>query len=590
VGYTSFEFLGDRGPGWTVRDMPETVAEGSNLKPDPGRGRERLHGLMYLAAPLAVFITAAWSRRWVAEDGFINFRIVRFIQDGYGPVYNIGERVEAGTSPLWLGILTIGDWLLPISLEWVAVVLGITFSAVGLMLAARAGGRVAGSLGERDLVPIGLFVYCSVSVGWDFASGGLENGLGLMYLGGCSALLIRAAGSKRDTRNPLLAAWVIGLGPLIRPDFSLYAGVFLIALILLGSEGLGNRVRLVVASMIFPGAYQVFRMAFFGIIVPNTALTKSASGARWDRGMVYLQNLVLPYFLLPVIGLVVCLAIFQIIRPAFTLEGTRRYGLAWLALPGAGLLHALYVIRIGGDFMHGRMLLPALFSILVPVVVGRRNIKALLAVGAWMIIAVIGLRSSTLEFNIWGTDVYDERSFYVKNSGNENPVTVKDYTDMGLGWVTLGETLKQRADEGISVGFLKMKEVELGPERLRPGVEAKVYAAMGNVGIAGYVAGTDVHILDTLGLAHPLVARIEANRDGRPGHEKKSNRWVWAPLVPELSTPGMVKLLECPAVKELTAAITEPLTFDRMIKNLTGSIDRTRLMLPAEPGTDATCP
>ena len=572
------------------RGMPKTVARVPSLKPDPGRGRERIHGLIYLAIPLAVFITAAWSRRWVAEDGFINFRIVRFIQDGHGPVYNIGERIEAGTSPLWLGILTIGDWLLPVSLEWVAVVLGITFSAIGLMLAARAGGRVVGSLGERYTVPIGLFIYCSVSVGWDFASGGLENGLGLMYLGGCSALLIREAGSNRDTRKQILAACAIGLGPLIRPDFSLYAGVFLIALVLLGSGGFGNRVRLIIVSMILPGAYQVFRMAFFGILVPNTALTKSASGARWDRGMVYLQNLMLPYFLLPVIGIVVCLAIFQIVRPAFTLEGTRRYGLAWVALPGAGLLHALYVIRIGGDFMHGRMLLPALFSILVPVVVARRNIKALAAVGVWMIIAITGLRSSTLEFDIWSAGVYDERSFYVKNSGNENPVTVKDYADMGLGWVDLGETLKQRAAEGKSVGFLKMKEVELGPEKLRPGVEGKVYAAMGNVGIAGYVAGNDVHILDTLGLAHPLVARIEANRDGRPGHEKKSNQWVWAPLVSELSTPGMVELLECPAVKELIAAITEPLTFDRMVKNFTGSIDRARLMLPAEPGTDAPCP
>jgi len=247
-------------------------------------------------------------------------------------------------------------------------------------------------------------------------------------------------------------------------------------------------------------------------------------------------------------------------------------------------------INFGGDFMHGRMLLPALFSIMVPVVVGRRNIKSMLVVGAWMVAAIIGLRSSTLEFYIWHTDVYDERSFYVSASGNENPVTIKDYKDMGLGWVKLGETLKQRAAEGKSVGFLTMKEVELGPEKLRYGVEKRVYAAIGNIGIVGYVAGTDVHILNTLGLAHPLVARIEAKPDGRPGHEKESDQWVWAPLVPELSTTGMVELLECPAIKELIAATTEPLTFDRMIQNFTGSIDRTRLNRATEPGTDASCP
>src|SRR5262249_22712344 len=37
------------------------------------------------------------------------------------------------------------------------------------------------------------------------------------------------------------------------------------------------------------------------------------------------------------------------------------------ATAGSGLLMALYVIAIGGDFMHARMLLPPTFALLLPV-------------------------------------------------------------------------------------------------------------------------------------------------------------------------------------------------------------------------------
>ena len=44
--------------------------------------------------------------RWTSDDAFINFRIVENILNGDGPVYNQGIRVESGTSPLWLAVVT----------------------------------------------------------------------------------------------------------------------------------------------------------------------------------------------------------------------------------------------------------------------------------------------------------------------------------------------------------------------------------------------------------------------------------------------------------------------------------------------------
>src|SRR3712207_8045404 len=38
---------------------------------------------------------------------FINFRVVDHLLAGHGPVWNEGERIEIGTSTLWLALLTV---------------------------------------------------------------------------------------------------------------------------------------------------------------------------------------------------------------------------------------------------------------------------------------------------------------------------------------------------------------------------------------------------------------------------------------------------------------------------------------------------
>ena len=65
----------------------------------------RTCNLLSLGLVLVAFAIGGWSRRWIGDDGFINLRIAQNLLDGHGFVYNAGERVEAGTSPLWIGML-----------------------------------------------------------------------------------------------------------------------------------------------------------------------------------------------------------------------------------------------------------------------------------------------------------------------------------------------------------------------------------------------------------------------------------------------------------------------------------------------------
>ena len=55
--------------------------------------------------PMILSLIMGWQHRWIADDGFINFRYVDQIRHGNGPVFNPGERVEAFTSPAWLALL-----------------------------------------------------------------------------------------------------------------------------------------------------------------------------------------------------------------------------------------------------------------------------------------------------------------------------------------------------------------------------------------------------------------------------------------------------------------------------------------------------
>ena len=63
--------------------------------------------LAMLGLPVVCLAWAGWQHRWVAEDAFIHFRVVSNLLAGHGPVFNLAERVEASTSPAWVGLLAL---------------------------------------------------------------------------------------------------------------------------------------------------------------------------------------------------------------------------------------------------------------------------------------------------------------------------------------------------------------------------------------------------------------------------------------------------------------------------------------------------
>src|SRR3954452_14870934 len=127
-------------PSTTDTSVVDEPSAGTAPGPhSPSRALE--HGLRGL--PVAFLVVLGWTHRWVEEDAFINFRIVDQIRAGHGPVFNIGQRVEVATSPLWLAMLTVGRTVLPfVKLEHLSIIAGLVLTGLGLWWAQAGAARL----------------------------------------------------------------------------------------------------------------------------------------------------------------------------------------------------------------------------------------------------------------------------------------------------------------------------------------------------------------------------------------------------------------------------------------------------------------
>ena len=60
-----------------------------------------------LIAVVALAAIHAWQQRWLCDDAFISFRYSRQLEEGYGLVFNRGERVR-GNQFLWVLEMALG--------------------------------------------------------------------------------------------------------------------------------------------------------------------------------------------------------------------------------------------------------------------------------------------------------------------------------------------------------------------------------------------------------------------------------------------------------------------------------------------------
>lgn len=439
----------------------------------------------WVLAGAAVVAAAVLSRAWVAEDAYISFRTVANLLDGHGLTWNVDERVQAYTHPLWL-LLHVG--VVALTGEYF-----LTTMAVGVACTAAAYAVAARALGDRPLVALamaGALVSSRAFV--DFGTSGLESSLTYLLL---ALFAAEAAGEARVGR----LAWWTGLLITNRMDTLL-----LVAPALALAARRQPDLRALALGLSPFVAWEAFSLFYYGFLFPNTSYAKLSTGidsaALAEQGLVYVADFVRhdPAGAALSLGAVGAGALGLVTHARAWARGEPASLVPALGL-GVGL-YALYTVRVGGDFMSGRFFAPGVLlgAVVAASSVPRRGGFAA-AMGAALLAVVFPRERSTPDDKLPATGIADERAAYWEHNTLER-------------WVRGGGPQHHRySREGLTA---KLEGEKARAEGRTVAVQTFV------VGMMGFHAGPEVVIVDGGALTDALLARIPLEDPGkwRVGH------------------------------------------------------------------------
>jgi arabinofuranosyltransferase len=436
----------------------------------PDDSRIRRFGWSLVVALLGGSHAAAL--RWISDDAYISLRYARNWVEGFGLVFNPGERVEGYTNFLWTSLLALG-LKLEFPPEELAIGLGLIGSTGCLLALLRLRRFVISPAGS---VPFSLLAL-ALSYTWaSFATGGLETSLlGLLLV--ASFLLLfegaRASDTSAGRRKLVLAGVSIALAAMTRPDAVLLLPVafgYLISKLRTRRSRVGALALVVVPLALLYFPYFLWRLNYYGYFFPNTYYAKAIDVANYRQGWLYLWEFVrcdyvwalLPW---PLIG------VWRIRRR----EGRLEYS----ALLAFCILHIAYVVRVGGDFMEGRFFVPVLPPLYLLTEWSLRELLPARAAAAALVVMValtaVGHRALAPRAIEHG--ITDERS-----------------------WASIVQVWR-----GAGAAFAK----HLPPD---------TRVATDAIGAFGFASGLPV--VDTHGLTDEFVGHQPLDVRRRPGHEK----------------------------------------------------------------------
>lgn len=411
--------------------------------------------LLLLAACYSVFAVTA-------DDPFITYRYAMNLLAGHGPVYNIGERVEGFSSPLYLLVCALLLKTAPgVDILFKAKLLGMLFAAIAVYQA----GRLARLSGLRPWE--GLLAQMLVALNINFALAAVNGMETALYACLVAATLEAFLRECRGRGGGIWSALLLWVALLTRPEtFLLFAALLVVRSVWAWKRGLPawavlGWTLLFVWPMVL---LTLARLAYYGDPLPNTYYAKHVLLLRGLReGAWYLLRPLSP-MILDVRSLWQPHAAWSVRLAAF---GTfvfwllavlgwwlRRRRTSGILLAAVTLAMAVFVLRSGGDWMAGwRFLAPILpvFAILQchglrAVVRGmhlqgvRRSLPALAAVCLWWGCAWVAPHVP------WGTAHYATRGEALLTASGP----------LGRKWVATAEFIHRRFAPGQTIAYSEM--------------------------------------------------------------------------------------------------------------------------------------
>jgi arabinofuranosyltransferase len=411
---------------------------------------------------------------WVGDDAYITFRTVSNFLAGYGLRWNIDERVQSFTHPLWMFVVAAATAIVG-DVYFAALAAGTIVSLLAFWLVVRHSATPAAGLAA------GAALLCSKAY-VDYSTSGLENPLTHLILVWYFFQYLRRTTDARTAGQIGLAASLLALN---RMDALLLVAPSLLAFWFRNLDRAARR-RLLFGLLPFV-CWELFSLAYYGFLFPNTAYAKLGAGIPRSmlvpQGFSYLLHAVRTDPLTP--------TLIAVASASALVFGREQRPV------GAGIaLYLGYLVWIGGDFMAGRFLsAPFIISV---VLVSRIPVRLGPQLAAVAIAIIVGLGFSAMmpsflsggdyrNGRVRADGIGDERGWYYQTTGFLRP----------------GFTARPPQP---SISFDRARR-----ERLS-------VVAMDTIGIESYYAGPDFHVIDVLGLADPLLSRLPAVGTWRVGH------------------------------------------------------------------------
>lgn len=222
------------------------------------------------------------------DDAFISMRYAWNIAHGDGPVFNVGEPVEGFSNPTWTLLLVIPHLLGNDPIAFGKYV-GITCHALTAVVTLRLAWWLANGRGVpaavTALAGAGLYAVSTPANWW--AANAMETPFYALLL--VSAAWRWTVERTRDRALPV-SALLAGLAGISRPEAPLLvlalAGVVAVDL---WKGGARRRLAEWMAALVpFPAAWLIFRLAWYGSLLPNPYYVKG-SGSTVDMVLDYLR-------------------------------------------------------------------------------------------------------------------------------------------------------------------------------------------------------------------------------------------------------------------------------------------------------------
>lgn len=323
--------------------MPSNLSQAADPQsptPAPRSSRGYQATLVFVLFFLLFLVVVSRYIQYLSDDALISLRYAQRLLEGKGLTWTDGRPVEGYSNLLWV-LLVAGVGAFGVELIQAARLLGIACVAVIIGVILRL--YVFSDRLHSTWLPISAGLLFLVMAGpvavWTI--GGLEQPLfaALLALSIFFALKL-LDGGRLETRNLLLLSLALGLMCITRPDGPIFVVATGVAL-LFGRRDLGRKLWLL---LLFPlllyGGHLIFRVAYYGEWVPNSALVKlEPSAAHAADGLAYVLGggmALFPFSMLTIISLAV-----------LCLNRQKRAVGVYLALTAG--LWGLYLIVIGGD-------------------------------------------------------------------------------------------------------------------------------------------------------------------------------------------------------------------------------------------------